>query len=102
MTRLATVALLACVLGPSPASADPVRSCGKNAELSVGAVSERTVQIVLAPLDEQGAVRPAPPSTAFVEQKTQVQWRRRELAGTEDVVVGKMRVTVKPDPLTIT
>jgi alpha-glucosidase/alpha-D-xyloside xylohydrolase len=62
-------------------------------------VTDKTVQIVLAPLDEKGNVRPAPPSTALVEQKLQTKLRVRDLAGAKEIAVGKLRVTVKPDPL---
>jgi alpha-glucosidase len=103
MTRSASVAvgvvLMGSLLGPAPAA--EVRYRGEKAELSISAVSDHTVQIVLAPLDEQGKPRPAPPSTVLVEQKPQLKLRCRELAGERAVAAGKLRVTVRPGPLTV-
>jgi alpha-glucosidase/alpha-D-xyloside xylohydrolase len=81
--------------------AAPIRFCGNPAELSVSAVSERTVQIVLAPLDEKEKARSAPPSTVLVGQQLQLMLRRRELTRTEEVALGKLRVQLKPEPLTV-
>src|SRR5262249_24210419 len=78
-----------------------IRYGGQNAELSVSSVSERTVQIVLTPLDEKGQARPTPPSTVLVEQQPKLLLRRRALAGPEEVAAGKWRVRLKPEPLTI-
>src|SRR5262249_23030109 len=80
----ALAAAVAGCLHPAPAAADPVRYWGADAELSVSAVSERTVLIALAPLDENGQPRPATPSTALVPQKLDEQLRRRELKGAEE------------------
>ncbi len=89
------------MLSPMTALADPVRYAGNNAELSVSGVSERTVHIMLAPLDDQGNPRRNSPSTALIEQKLEEKLRRRELNATEEIAVGKLRVAVKLDPLTI-
>ncbi len=103
MTRSAGVALgVALMVGlPGPAPAAEVRYRGEKAELSVSAVSDHTVQIVLAPLDEQGKPRPAPPSTVLVEQKPQLKLRCRDVEGEREVTAGKLRVTVRPGPLTV-
>ncbi|MCI0460937.1 MAG: DUF5110 domain-containing protein [Gemmataceae bacterium] len=107
MTRTVTVVLgthlglALCGISPAPARADVIRYGGNPAELSLSAVSERTVQIVLAPLDEKGAARSAPPSTVLVHQQLQLKLRQRALTGMEEVAVGKLRVQVKPEPLTI-
>src|SRR5262249_21695479 len=68
---------------------------------SVSAVSERTVQIVLTPLDEKGEVLPATPSTVLVEQKPELKLRSRELMEAKEISVGKLRVRVKSEPLGI-
>lgn len=81
---------------------DVVSDRGVPSELSVSAVSERTVQILLAPLDEKGVPRPGAPSTVLVEQKPDVVLRYRELAETKEIQAGKLRVRIKLDPLTIT
>jgi alpha-glucosidase/alpha-D-xyloside xylohydrolase len=90
-----------CLLSPS-ASAQAIRYRGADAELSVGAVSDHTVQITLAPLDDKGKPKPGQVSTALVEQKPQVKLRLRELDKAREIAAGKLRVTVKPGPLTIT
>src|SRR5262245_47561757 len=102
MTRAASIMIAVWVTLVAPeALAAPVRYAGSNAELSVSAVSEGTAQVVLAPLDENGKPRSAPPSTVLVEQQPQVKLRRQELGGPEEVAVGKLRVRVKPQPLTL-
>ena len=99
---LAGLTLLACLFAPSVATAGPLRHGESNAELSVAAVSERTVRIALTPLDEKGKPRPGPASTALVELKPDTKLQVRELTEAQEVEVGKLRVRVKPDPLTIT
>src|SRR5262245_36862597 len=94
-------ALAGCLLTPRVAGAQQIRYGGASAELSVSAVSDHTVQIVLAPLDEKGKPRPAPPSTVLVEQKPQLKLRTRELAKAREVSAGKLRVRVQPKPLTV-
>jgi alpha-glucosidase (family GH31 glycosyl hydrolase) len=101
---LATAVLVALAvwgLSPSAAPAAPVRYGGGNAELSVSAVSERTVQIVLAPLDEKDRPRPAPASTVLIENKADLKLRCRELAEAREVTAGRVHVRVQLDPLTI-
>src|SRR5262249_55793937 len=96
-----TLVLAAFTAHPAAARAEAIRYGGSRAELSVSAVSERTVQIVVAPLDGQGKARPAPPSTVVVGQKPRLKLRRRELAGAEEVSAGGLRMEVKPRPLTV-
>src|SRR4051794_4035721 len=95
-------ALLLSALHSAPALAGPVQYWGNSAELSVSAITDRTVQIVVAPLDDKSEPKPGAPSTALVEQKPQLRLRTRELAGPANVVAGKLRVQVKQDPLTFT
>ncbi len=101
--NLMLAGLVLAVSMPAPAAvrAGPIRYVGKPAELSISAVSEHTVQIVLMPLDDQGRARSAPPSTVLVPQQPQLKWRRRELSAAETVAAGKLRLEVKPQPLTI-
>jgi alpha-glucosidase/alpha-D-xyloside xylohydrolase len=87
--------------GALVARADAIRYAGNPAELTVSTVSERTVQVIVAPLDKSGTPRPAPGSTVLVDQRPEVKLRRREVADSEEVAVGKLRVRVKPGPLTI-
>jgi alpha-glucosidase/alpha-D-xyloside xylohydrolase len=64
-------------------------------------VSDHTVQILLAPLDKKGMPRSAPPSTVLVEQRPERKLRLRELTDPQEATVGKLRVRVKPKPLTV-
>ena len=80
-----------------------VRYRNAPAELRIGEISERTMQIVLAPLDESsGEPRPVPPSSVTVELQPQEKLRRRALDGAEQVAVGSLRIEVTAEPLTIT
>jgi alpha-glucosidase/alpha-D-xyloside xylohydrolase len=98
----ACAVVAAIVLDPPAACAGPVRYCGGDAELSIAEISERTVRIVLAPLDDKQNARPAPHSSAFVELQPKIKLSVRKLNGPEEVAVGKLRVKVQLDPLTIT
>src|SRR5262245_53054677 len=90
-------ALFAWLIAPPTAAAGPLRHGESPAELSVGGVSERTVRIVLAPLDENGKPRTGPPSTALVELKPDTKLQLRELTAAKEIEVGKLSVQVKPD-----
>jgi alpha-glucosidase (family GH31 glycosyl hydrolase) len=70
-------------------------------ELAVSEVSERTVRLELAPLDEQGSVRKGSPSTALVPFPAIEKVRARELTSAKELRVGQLRLTIKPQPLTI-
>ena len=98
---LAGLVLAATMIDPATVRAGPIRYAGKPAELSISAVSEHAAQIVLAPLDDQGRAPSAPPSTVLVEHQPQLKWRRRELSAATTVSAGKLRLEVKPQPLTI-
>ena len=102
-TTRPAAAALSSFCSPRP-SCPPARSATGKAPPNSrsAAVSERTVRIVLAPLDEKGKPRPGPASTALVELKPDTKLQVRELAEAKEVEVGKLRVRVKPDPLTIT
>jgi alpha-glucosidase (family GH31 glycosyl hydrolase) len=108
MMRLATTVAAVCVatlgstLQPAAAFAGAVRYGGQDAELSISTVGERHVQLLLAPLDEKGKPRPAPPSTVLVAQQPELHLRCRELTEAREVAAGHLRVRVKLDPLTIT
>jgi alpha-glucosidase/alpha-D-xyloside xylohydrolase len=98
----ASVAMAAWLFGPASVLAAPVRYGGANAELSVALVSERMVQVVIAPLDDKGKPRPAPPSIVLVEQKPALKLRCREVTKTEEFAAGKLRVRLTAKPLTLT
>jgi alpha-glucosidase/alpha-D-xyloside xylohydrolase len=100
-TLTASLVLAASMTWAASASAGEIRWGGGRAELSVSAVRERTVQIVLSPLDEDGKPRAAPPSTVLIKQEPELKLRARELKGTRELAVGKLLVTLKTEPLTI-
>jgi alpha-glucosidase/alpha-D-xyloside xylohydrolase len=98
-TAVIVVFFVGGLLGP--ATAAEVRYRGEKAELSISAVSDHTVQIVLAPVDEKGKPRTAPPSTVLLDHKPQMKLRTRKLTESREVPAGKLRVRVKSEPLTI-
>src|SRR5438128_9486588 len=104
MSRIAAAGLVIAInLAGSPLGvAADIRLAGNPAELSVAAISERTVRIVVAPLDDMGKSRPGAPSTVLVVPESKPLFTARELADTRQIDAGKLRVRVKPDPLTIT
>jgi alpha-glucosidase/alpha-D-xyloside xylohydrolase len=76
---------------------------GAPAELAISQISDRTLQIVLAPIEEATSeARPAPPSSVTVPLEPQEKLRRRTLESAEQITVGKLRVEVKAEPLTVT
>jgi len=78
-----------------------IQFAGSPAELVVSEVSERTVRIEVSPLDENGKPRPAIPSTVLAPFPVKEKLRTRELAGMKQVRIGKLRVAIKAQPLTI-
>src|SRR5262245_38929431 len=101
-TAVAAFVLLAFPILTPVATAAPLRHGESNATLTVSSVSERIVRIALTPLDEKGKMRTGPASTALVEQKLDTKLQVRALAEAQDVEAGKLRVRVKPNPLTVT
>jgi alpha-glucosidase/alpha-D-xyloside xylohydrolase len=100
--RPAATALAFLLIAPSVASAGPLRHGESPASLSVAAIGERTVRIVLTPLDEKGQPRSGSASTALVELKPDTKLEVGALAEARECAVGKLRVRVRPDPLTVT
>ena len=93
-----------CGMKPPAARGEPAptRYRGLPAELTINQLSERMVQVVLAPLDEAtGAARPEPASSVVVEQRPQLMLRRRTLEGAEEVTLGKLTIEIEPHPLAI-
>ena len=74
---------------------------GAPVELTISEVSERTARIALTPLDEQGRALAGTPSTVLASFPAAEKFRARELAAEKKLRVGKLRVTVQPNPLTI-
>jgi alpha-glucosidase (family GH31 glycosyl hydrolase) len=74
---------------------------GLPVELAVSEVSERTVRLELLPLDEQGEPRAGTPSTVLASFSSTEKLRTRELAGAKELRVGQLRLTIRPQPLTV-
>ena len=89
-------ALLASLIATPIAAAGSLRHGESNAELTVSAVSERTVRIALTPLDEKGKPRTGPVSTALVELKLDTKLQVRELPEAKEVEVGKPAARSRP------
>src|SRR5262249_12999701 len=83
------------------AGAEVIQYGGRPAELGIGTAGEHTVRVVVAPLDGDGKARPAPPSTVLADPPAPFTLRRRELAGAEEIAVGRLPVRVKAQPLSV-
>ena len=92
---LLEVALTTCAL-----AAAPIQFAGQKSELVVSEVSERTLRIEIAPLDELGRPQAGAPFTALVPFARLEKLRTRELTGEKEIRAGKLRLTIKPRPLT--
>src|SRR5688500_9119515 len=79
----------------------PISLAAVAVELSVHEISERTVRVQLAPLEENGKALPAAPSTVLVPFKSVEKFRVRELGGEKQLRVGQLRVTIRSQPLTV-
>lgn len=96
---LAFSSILVC---STAAAAEPIRINQSPVELTIAEVSERTVCVTIAPLDDQGRPRPDPASTVFVPFESVEKLRVRELVEAREVQAGRLRVEVRPTPLTVT
>ncbi|HET7626376.1 MAG TPA: TIM-barrel domain-containing protein [Verrucomicrobiae bacterium] len=74
---------------------------GAPAELKISAVSDRTIRVELAPLDEKSAVQPKNSEPILVPFSEQEKFRARELSGEKEIQAGSLRVQIRPRPLTI-
>jgi alpha-glucosidase/alpha-D-xyloside xylohydrolase len=101
-TLAAVLSMLLGLLAGGGVRAADIRVAGSRVELSVASVSERTVRIVLAPLDDAGRLRRGAASSVLVPLEPQILLAVRALEDTREVIAGKLRVRVKPAPLTIT
>ena len=90
--------LLACF---TVKAASPVRFEGVPVELTVSQVSDSTVRVQLAPLDEQGNPQTEIPSPALVPFPEVRLDRVREFSGLQTLRAGNFRIVVQPSPLTV-
>src|SRR5262245_17304143 len=102
MKRHVTVGLLMAVFSTG-LSAAPLHIAGGPVELALSEVDGgRTARIDLLPLDEQGKARSTPESTVFAPVQSTERLRIRDLDGARDVVVGRLKVSIRSQPLTLT
>jgi alpha-glucosidase (family GH31 glycosyl hydrolase) len=94
------LASLAFVAWAAEAS-EAIRFAGAPAELVISEVSERTVRIELAPLNENGQPIPPPVSSVLVPFPAKEKIRVRELPRERQIRVGSLRVSLKVHPLTV-
>src|SRR5688572_14573008 len=80
-------------------AAEPAKASG---ELTISEISERTLRLQFAPLDEGGSLRPPSPSTVLVPFASVEKLRTRELETAKEVRVGELRVTIRPQPFVVT
>ena len=101
-TVLLTLALSLCWLPGAVLADTAIRFGGRPAELTLSEVSERTLRIELAQLDEQGRPQRPEPSTILVPFPAVEKLRVRQVADAREIRVGGLRVAVRAEPLTVT
>jgi alpha-glucosidase (family GH31 glycosyl hydrolase) len=74
---------------------------GEPTELAIGQVSERTLRVELSSLDEKGHPKPQAPSSDLVPFSLKENLRIRELPASKEIRAGNLRVSIKPNPLTL-
>ena len=87
---------------PAFAAPAPLRFAGTHAELTLSEVSDRTLRLELSPLDAQGNPRLPAPSTVLVPFPVSERLRVRDPDGEKQLRVGRLQVTVTPQPLKVT
>lgn len=90
--------LLVCSIAKADSS---IRFEGVPVELTISQVSDTTVRLQLAPLDEQQRPQLEPPSPGLATLPAINVHRMRELSGPQVVRAGELRVTVQPSPLAV-
>ncbi len=98
---LAAFALLPCFYAAA-GGATAIRFGGVPVELTISQVSDRAVRFALDPLDEQGRPQTNLPAPALVAFPATEKLCVRDLTHERDLRVGSLRVSVKPQPLTVT
>jgi alpha-glucosidase (family GH31 glycosyl hydrolase) len=101
LLRLGTVVSIAFSLHLASNAAETLRLAGEPAELSIQEISERTIRIELAQLDDRGFPRTEAPSSDLVTFPSKEKLRIRELGSSKEIRAGNLRVHVQPNPLTI-
>jgi alpha-glucosidase/alpha-D-xyloside xylohydrolase len=99
--RVILLALLGLAFVPGLTAA-PLRHAGRDVEMSLGQVSEHTMEVKLAPLGETVAPAQKPVATVLVDTRAEEKWRGREWNAPTRVTVGRMRCEIASSPLTLT
>lgn len=81
--------------------AAPLHFAGRDVELAINAVSDRTVRVQVTPLAELARPTPAPATPVLVPFPVSEKLRVREIDGTRDLAVGALRVRITSRPLTV-
>ena len=89
---------LAC---PAALAVSRLQFDGVPVELTVSGVSDCTLRLQLAPLDQHGQPQMEVPSPVLVPVAATENIRLRELNGGKEFHIGQFRVTVDPSPFTI-
>jgi alpha-glucosidase/alpha-D-xyloside xylohydrolase len=84
-----------------PVGAAPIRFGGTPVELTLYQVSERTLEVQLSPLDEQGRPLEGSPSSVLVPFQRVQKLRLRELDAIQELSVGHLLVRLTAQPLTV-
>src|SRR5688572_3049438 len=79
-------------------AAEPAKTRG---ELTLSEISERTLRLQFAPMDDDGKLRATNSSTVLVPFASTEKLRTREFDAEKEVRVGQLRVTIRPQPLTV-
>lgn len=78
-----------------------IRFTGRDVELTISAVSERTIRLQVTPLAERGPALPVTATGVLVPFVSGEKLRVREIDGVKELAVGSLRLTVTPRPLTV-
>src|ERR1041385_581237 len=100
MKQLALAAVMLFVAGG--AMAEPLRMGGGTIEILVRELTDRTVRVDLAPLDDAAKAQAPAPSSVIVASAGAARIALRELDDAKSIHIGKFQVTIKGKPLTIT
>jgi alpha-glucosidase (family GH31 glycosyl hydrolase) len=79
----------------------PIRIGATPMELSINQISDRMIELTLAPLDDHGTPRPDPASTVLVPFQSTEKLRLRDLPAAQDLQIGPMHISIQPSPLSI-
>ncbi|MEK7951998.1 glycoside hydrolase family 31 protein [Luteolibacter soli] len=93
LCRMAAFAALANAL-----HAAPLVTAGKPAELSIRVVGEGALRVTLKPLDFTAEL---PPNPALLDRTDVPLLRLQEITEAKEITAGTLKVSVKPDPLTV-